>query len=83
VQSGPVTVSLQAIPYDALINFVMVCAWLAVALALLGRHRWLDWWWPKSRRERREAAQRSAASRDEFITLDEVSVAASAGGDDA
>jgi GT2 family glycosyltransferase len=50
-----VAVTLSVPPYDALINLAMVLAWIGLALALLGRHRWLDWWWPgKGRAPRRQ-----------------------------
>jgi GT2 family glycosyltransferase len=49
VTARTVTVSLSALPIDALVAAVMLFAWVALVLALLGRHRWLDWWWPKTR----------------------------------
>jgi hypothetical protein len=52
VAPGPVSVSLTSLPTNAVINIAMVVAWIAVMLCLLGRHRWLDWWWPASRRSR-------------------------------
>jgi hypothetical protein len=51
VGSGPVSVSLTSLPVDAVVNLGMVVAWIAVMLCLLGRHRWLDWWWPGSRKD--------------------------------
>jgi len=45
VNPGPLEVSLSVPPYDALAGIAMLVAWLAAGLALLGRHRWLDWWW--------------------------------------
>jgi len=44
-----VSVSLDVLPWSGLVNLAMVAAWFGVALALLGRHRWLDWWWRRAR----------------------------------
>ena len=44
--SGPVTLALTAAPLNAFFALAMIFAWLVIALLLLGRHRWLDWWWP-------------------------------------
>jgi GT2 family glycosyltransferase len=52
---GRLEVVLSAPPLDAVINLAVLVAWLVVGLALLGRHRWLDWWWPAARRARRAA----------------------------
>jgi len=45
-----VSVSLDVLPFSGLVNLAMVAAWFGVGLALLGRHRWLDWWWRRARR---------------------------------
>ena len=50
--ASPVSASLSVLPLNALIGLAMVLGWLALALALLGRHRWLDWWWPAAQRAR-------------------------------
>lgn len=40
-----------------------VAAWLVVAAALLGRRRWLDWWYPARRRRGARARGRTARRR--------------------
>lgn len=55
--AGPLAVTLDAPPINALIAVVMLLSWLGLALALIGRHRWLDWWWPSSRAARRARAE--------------------------
>ena len=54
--AGLISVRLTVLPLNALIALVMLGAWLGLMLALLGRHRWLDWWWPRTRRARHVAA---------------------------
>jgi hypothetical protein len=48
VASSTISVTLSVLPIDALVALVMLLAWGGLALALLGRHRWLDWWWPRT-----------------------------------
>ena len=45
VSPGSASVTLQVLPLNALMNIVMVAGWIVAALLLIGRHRWLDWWW--------------------------------------
>jgi len=40
-----------------------LCAWLVAAAALLGRRRWLDWWWRPFVRARRARRERRARRR--------------------
>lgn len=68
VKPGPASISLNVLPLNALVNIVMVLGWLAVALLLVGRHRWLDWWFPEHRR-RRHSKEDHARSE---IPLEEV-----------
>ena len=51
--------TLQVLPVNALMNIVMVAGWIVAALLLIGRHRWLDWWW------------RGKARKDELVAIDE------------
>jgi GT2 family glycosyltransferase len=53
VKPGPAAVTLSRLPLNALVDLLMVLGWLAVALLLIGRHRWLDWWWPALSQARR------------------------------
>ena len=55
--AGLLSVRLSALPIDALINLVLLGVWLGLMLALVGRHRWLDWWWPKARRARQAVGE--------------------------
>ena len=52
VTPGKASLTLNALPLNALAGMAMVLAWIGIALVLLGRHRWLDWWWPAHRRRR-------------------------------
>jgi len=52
VTAGPAVVHLDAPPLAGLLSLATLAAWLGVALCLLGRHRWLDWWWPTRARPR-------------------------------
>jgi len=45
VRNGQVSLRLSALPVDALVAVFTMIAWLALVLCLIGRHRWLDWWW--------------------------------------
>ncbi len=45
VRSRQVSLRLSALPVDALVAVFTMIAWLALVLCLIGRHRWLDWWW--------------------------------------
>ncbi len=47
--TGAVRLELTAAPLNALYEVAMLLAWLMVALLLVGRHRWLDWWWPTAK----------------------------------
>ena len=49
IVAGPVRLSLDVLPVAGLLSGITLLAWIFVALALLGRHRWLDWWWPTRR----------------------------------
>ena len=62
VASGPGAITLQALPLNALIALLMIGGWIAAALLLVGRHRWLDWWW---KRQPRHAAQHSNSGDEE------------------
>ncbi len=46
---GAVRLELHTLALNVFYEGAMIVAWLALALLLIGRHRWLDWWWPKSR----------------------------------
>jgi len=59
VSPGSASVTLQVLPVNALMNIVMVAGWIVAALFLIGRHRWLDWWW------------RGKARKDELVAIDE------------
>jgi hypothetical protein len=45
VRGGQVALMLSALPLDALVAAATLVAWVVAALCLIGRHRWLDWWW--------------------------------------
>ena len=47
--AGKASLTLDVAPLAGLLSAATLLAWLAVALCLLGRHRWLDWWWPTRR----------------------------------
>ena len=49
---GPVSLRLTSLPLGGLINLITLGAWIVLGLLLLGRHRWLDWWWRPNRRRR-------------------------------
>ncbi|MEI8050170.1 MAG: glycosyltransferase family 2 protein [Actinomycetes bacterium] len=50
VTPGQVAVSLDALPLNGLLAAAALSGWLGIMLCLVGRHRWLDWWWPAARR---------------------------------
>jgi hypothetical protein len=64
ITSTTVSVSLDTVPWAGIVNLAMVAAWLGVALALLGRHRWLDWWWRPRRGSRARGASRALEQVD-------------------
>ena len=64
VSAGTVTLKLDALPLAGLLNAATLVAWLVVALCLLGRHRWLDWWWPVRRRHRIPVVSSSRVADD-------------------
>jgi GT2 family glycosyltransferase len=49
VTTGPASITLSAAPINALVQVLMVLGWVGLALLLIGRHRWLDWWWQRRR----------------------------------
>jgi GT2 family glycosyltransferase len=49
ISPGPVTLRLEALPIAGILSGATLLAWLVAVLCLLGRHRWLDWWWPAGR----------------------------------
>lgn len=51
LSSSTVSVVLSAPPLDGVLAAVTLIGWLAVSLCLIGRHRWLDWWWRRPRVE--------------------------------
>lgn len=51
VSPGAVNLQLHTLPLNVFSEVLMVAAWLTVGLLALGRHRWLDWWWPVTKRE--------------------------------
>ena len=67
IGAGPVTVTLDALPVGGLLSGATLLAWLVVALCLLGRHRWLDWWWPlRGRRQQSQDAEWTEATSEQI-----------------
>ena len=63
---GSFSLELSVLPIDAVLGISMLLGWLAVALALLGRNRWLDWWGPMlSRRMHPDSADEASSAVDE------------------
>ena len=52
IASSSVALSLSALPLDGVLAGATLLSWVAVALCLIGRHRWLDWWWRRPRIEK-------------------------------
>jgi hypothetical protein len=67
---GTVTVSFVGSGVHAFEVALETAAWVVVAAALIGRARWLDWWWGPlggggARRRRARAASAPASDRPE------------------
>ncbi|HUO47194.1 MAG TPA: hypothetical protein VMU09_00035, partial [Acidimicrobiales bacterium] len=62
---GPVTVRFQGSLLHGTAAVAEVVAWLVLVGLVLGRRRWLDWWWaPLQRRRARIRAARAARPAD-------------------
>jgi GT2 family glycosyltransferase len=66
VPAGPATLSLGVTPLVPLAVGAELVLWVAVAGTLLGRRRWLDWWWRRvaNRRTGRTAGDDGAPALD-------------------
>ncbi|MGH9083194.1 MAG: hypothetical protein ACRDWN_07610, partial [Acidimicrobiales bacterium] len=62
VRPGGATLRFDGGLLDPLVELLALAAWLVVALGLLGRRRWLDWWFLPLR-HRRAAAREARAMK--------------------
>ncbi|MGH9081811.1 MAG: hypothetical protein ACRDWN_00560 [Acidimicrobiales bacterium] len=63
VPAGPAVLRFRGSLLDPLAVLVEMGVWLAVVAALLGRRRWLDWWWRPVRSLFRRSEPRRARRR--------------------
>ncbi len=57
ISPGTLSVTLNALPLNGLLAAATLGSWIVLSLWLIGRHRWLDWWWrPRRARRRRQRA---------------------------
>lgn len=70
ISPGTVSVTLSAVPLNGLLALVTLLSWLVLSLWLIGRHRWLDWWWRSktSRLRRLDTLDESAGAAGDKVT---------------
>ena len=64
ISPGNLSVTLDALPLNGLLAAATLASWFLLSLWLIGRHRWLDWWW----RPRRAHRRRRGAIGDEQVS---------------
>jgi GT2 family glycosyltransferase len=65
VPAGSAELAFAGDPLVPLSVLVMLALWLVVAAALLGRRRWLDWWFQPMRHRRRPPRHAASGALDE------------------